>query len=166
MYIYVERFDFITVERICRCSLDGRVRPALTVGAFSESHDVLAVIKQTVATIYDNVIYPCISALITDYCAAKMPGIVKKLIVVAAADGLLLCPSGQRNQRSLQIKYVTREILPIRSSRITDESASADIHGIVGTRHLMLRLRYLSDLSGLRSAHHRLRLVLDRHSRS
>ena len=61
-----------------------------------------------------------------------MPGIVKKLVLVAAVDGLIL-HSGQRNQRSLQIKYGTHEFSSLPSTAIPNSSTSVEVHGIVGT---------------------------------
>ncbi|KAK4696432.1 hypothetical protein P7C71_g1484, partial [Lecanoromycetidae sp. Uapishka_2] len=60
-----------------------------------------------------------------------MPGIYKKLVVIAAVEGLILRPPGQRNQRNLQIKYKTHEISNFGSSIIPSSSASVEIHGIV-----------------------------------
>jgi len=71
----------------------------------------------------------------------KMTGVVRKLVILAAVDGLILQQSTQRNQRatpSLQIKYRTHEITPASlTSQAKDErSASFDAHGIVGSRPL------------------------------
>ena len=63
-----------------------------------------------------------------------MPGIVKKLVVIAAVEGLILHPAGQRNQRSLQIKYKTHEISVLNSAISLSSIASAELHGIVGSR--------------------------------
>ena len=68
-----------------------------------------------------------------------MPGLVRKLVILAAVDGLILQPSTQRNQRaipSLCIKYDTHQIVGAGpASQIRDEaSASLDTHGIVGSR--------------------------------
>ncbi len=67
-----------------------------------------------------------------------MPGLVRKLVILAAVDGLILQPSTQRNQRaipSLQIKYNTYEIAAAGvASQAKDETiASFDAHGIVGS---------------------------------
>lgn len=64
-----------------------------------------------------------------------MPGLFKKLAVVATVEGLVLHPPGQRNQRNLQIKYKTHEISSIGSSALPSSSASAEVHGIVGSRY-------------------------------
>lgn len=63
-----------------------------------------------------------------------MPGLVKKLVVVAAVEGLILRPPGHRNQRSLQIKYTTHEISLLPHSTLADSLSSAEFHGIVGTQ--------------------------------
>ena len=70
-----------------------------------------------------------------------MPGLVRKLVVFAAVDGLILQPSTQRNQKAtpgLQVKYNTHEIAAASpASQARDESsASFDAHGIVGSRPL------------------------------
>ena len=67
-----------------------------------------------------------------------MPGIVRKLVIVAAVDGLLLHPSAQRAQRpapSLQINYATNEIKALEDRQQQshgNSSASLEAHGIVG----------------------------------
>ena len=70
-----------------------------------------------------------------------MPGLVRKLIIFAAVDGLILQPSTQRNQKAipgLQIKYSTHELAATNpASQIKDDSlTSFDAHGIVGSRPL------------------------------
>lgn len=64
-----------------------------------------------------------------------MPGIIKNLLIVAAVEGVVLHPPGQRSQRPLQIKYVTHELSPLGSTTLPKSSASAEIHGVVGTGH-------------------------------
>ena len=67
-----------------------------------------------------------------------MPGLVHKLVIVAAADGILLLPSPLRNQRSgagIQISYRTNAIISLGENQ-TENSNSAqtlEAHGIVGT---------------------------------
>ena len=63
-----------------------------------------------------------------------MPGIIKKLVIIAAVEGLILHPAGQRNQRSLQIKYGTHEISSLPAPALA--SASTEVHGIVGSQPL------------------------------
>ena len=66
-----------------------------------------------------------------------MPSIVRKLVIVAALDGLLLQPVTQRSQKqipAIQIEYATNVIKS--SSQANDgnkTAASLDSHGIVGT---------------------------------
>ena len=60
-----------------------------------------------------------------------MPGIVRKLVVFAAIDGLILQPLHQRNQRSLHIEYTTRKIT-VSSRQPSREDVSVECHGIVG----------------------------------
>ena len=69
-----------------------------------------------------------------------MPGPMKKLWVVAAVEGLVLYPSGQRNQRSLQIKYTTHELSSVPYSKREDSLSSLELHGIAGSQ-LLLQLR-------------------------
>lgn len=68
-----------------------------------------------------------------------MPGLVKKLVVIAAVDGLILHQFGQRNQRSLQIKYVTHEISTLPCSKLAESFSSSEFHGIIGRQ---LRVQY------------------------
>ena len=70
-----------------------------------------------------------------------MPGLVRRLTILAAVDGLILQPSTQRNQKAipgLQIRYNTHEIVDASpASQVKDESsASFDAYGIVGSRPL------------------------------
>lgn len=68
---------------------------------------------------------------------SEMPGIVKKLVIIAAVEGLILHPAGQRNQRSLQIKYSTHEISSVASSTSSSSLSGPEFHGIVGSRYPM-----------------------------
>ncbi|MCJ1247170.1 hypothetical protein MMC30_004382 [Trapelia coarctata] len=66
-----------------------------------------------------------------------MPGIVHKLVVIAAVEGLVLQPSVLRNQRpasSIQISYKTNRIVSLDESQpeINRNSPSLEAHGIVG----------------------------------
>ena len=66
-----------------------------------------------------------------------MSGPVRKLVIFAAVDGLILQPSTQRNHRpvpSLQITYNTHDITAagLASPTKDETSASFDAHGIVG----------------------------------
>lgn len=71
--------------------------------------------------------------------AEPMPGIVRKLVIFAAIDGLILQPSSQRHQHSLpslQIRYTTEGATTLRPAPESDlaHSASLEAHGIVGCR--------------------------------
>ena len=66
-----------------------------------------------------------------------MPGLVRKLAVIAAAGGLILQPLSQRNQRAsapFKIDYNTHQLAPLeqeaKERNVT--SASLEAHGIVG----------------------------------
>lgn len=67
-----------------------------------------------------------------------MPGLVRKLVILAAVDGLVVKPVAQRNQRgtnSLRISYASHEITSQDSSFKEDGTIpSIDAHGIVGIR--------------------------------
>ena len=61
-----------------------------------------------------------------------MPGLVRKLVVFAGVQGLILIPPSQRTCRSLQIKYTTLEISSLSHSGPEDSSLSVEVDGIVG----------------------------------
>ena len=79
---------------------------------------------------------------------SEMPGIVKKLVIIAAVEGLILHPAGQRNQRSIQIKYSTHEISSLASSTSSSSLSGHDFHGIVGSRYPMSRSDCFTDSIG------------------
>ena len=79
---------------------------------------------------------------------SEMPGIVKKLVIIAAVEGLILHPVGQRNQRSLQIKYSTHEISSLASSTSSSSLSGPEFHGIVGSRYPMSRPDCFTDNIG------------------
>jgi hypothetical protein len=68
-----------------------------------------------------------------------MPGLVRKLVVVAAIDGLHLHPSANRHQQrpgpSVQIQYATNSISALEATGPEPGAASSsfEAHGIVGT---------------------------------
>lgn len=62
-----------------------------------------------------------------------MPGLVRKLVVYAAVDGLILQPLHQRSQRGLQIDYKSYKVSPS-TARPEPEDASLECYGIVGSR--------------------------------
>lgn len=99
-----------------------------------------------------------------------MPGLLRKLIVVAAVDGLILQPhgNGQRNGSNgacaIQIEYRTRKISllppssPASPGRREKKEGGLESHGIVGkclnppgerrgahSRHFAVRARSLKD---------------------
>ena len=60
-----------------------------------------------------------------------MPGPVKKLVVVAGDEGLIL-NTPTRSHRSLQIKYATLELSSLAYSESANSLSSAEVYGIVG----------------------------------
>ena len=58
--------------------------------------------------------------------------LIRKLVVIATIDGLVLQPAHQRQQRALHIDYKTHKITTTRYSATTDD-VSIDSHGIVGS---------------------------------
>lgn len=68
---------------------------------------------------------------------SEMPGIVHKLVVTAAVEGLVLQPSALRNQRpapSIQISYKTNRIVVLDENQLESgrNLPSLEAHGIVG----------------------------------
>ena len=82
-----------------------------------------------------------------------MPGTIRKLVVFAAVDGLVLQPAAQRHQRptqGLRIAYVTNKIVPLGvGSRKDTAAASFDSHGIVGIRSFWIYESATSYVSNL-----------------
>ena len=71
----------------------------------------------------------------------NMPGLVRKLAIIAAIDGLILQPLSTRNQRAppaIQIDYRTHQITSLEPDVKERHStfASIEAHGIVGTAPL------------------------------
>ena len=62
-----------------------------------------------------------------------MSDLVRKLVVIAAIDGLILQPAHQRNQRSLQVDYKTYKV-SVTNRPANEDDVSIDCHGIVGSR--------------------------------
>jgi len=66
-----------------------------------------------------------------------MPGLVRKLSIYAAVDGLVLQPVAQRGQRpptTITVDYKTHSIKPIlHSSEEEDKEKQLECYGIVGT---------------------------------
>lgn len=68
-----------------------------------------------------------------------MPGLVRKLAIIAAVDGLILQPLSQRNQRAppaIRVDYQTHHITALEQEAKERNSslASVEAHGIVGRR--------------------------------
>lgn len=68
-----------------------------------------------------------------------MPALIRKLIISAAVDGLVLQPHSQRDQRAnpaLQIRYTTQGSAALTSAPNNDltESLTLEIYGLVGCR--------------------------------
>ena len=76
--------------------------------------------------------------------AAEMPGLVRKLVVCAAVDGLILQPLHQRAQRSLKIDYKSHAVSSSTDSA-SKEDVSLECHGIVGTLAPLADRRRLTD---------------------
>ncbi len=71
-----------------------------------------------------------------------MPGLVRKLLIYAAVDGLILQPVAQRNQRAgatVKIDYGTRAITPLLRDVDSEKDgvASFEAYGIIGTLTLL-----------------------------
>ena len=73
-----------------------------------------------------------------------MPGLVRKLVVFAAVDGLILKPLHQRAQaqRSLKIDYKSHAVSSTTECASRD-AASLEFHGIVGIRSLYAEGKHL-----------------------
>jgi hypothetical protein len=80
-----------------------------------------------------------------------MPGLVRKLLIFAAVDGLILQPAPPRNHKpatdqAIKIAYKGNAIEPLLKDRRQEDTANETLetHGIVGMRHwqrLCLRSR-------------------------
>ena len=75
-----------------------------------------------------------------------MPTLIRKLVISAAVDGLILQPHSQRDQRAnpaLQIRYTRRGSANLTSAPNNDlaNSATLEIYGLVGCRPLPLHWR-------------------------
>jgi hypothetical protein len=67
----------------------------------------------------------------------KMPGLVHKLVVLAAVDGIVLQPLGHRNQglpSPILIEYKTRRLTSLKQVASVEQEGvhSFEAHGIVG----------------------------------
>lgn len=77
-----------------------------------------------------------------------MPGLVRKLAIIAAVDGLILQPVSQRNQRApsaIRIDYQTRHITALEPEAKEQNRTFASIEalGIVGRDHSSWGLSHL-----------------------
>jgi len=69
-----------------------------------------------------------------------MPGMVRRVLIFAAVDGLILQPAQPRNHKSpteqaIKVEYRTNAISPLfKDSRDADTAPALDAHGIVGRR--------------------------------
>lgn len=76
--------------------------------------------------------------LLQGFADGAMPGIVRKLLLIAAADGLILQPLAQRNHRApaaLKIGYTKHDIQPLLTDHAKHEVSSGDtveVYGVVG----------------------------------
>ena len=68
-----------------------------------------------------------------------MPGIVRRVLIFAAVDGLILQPAPPRNhkpatEQAIKVEYRTNTVSPLlKDRRDTDAAPNAlDSHGIVG----------------------------------
>jgi hypothetical protein len=74
-----------------------------------------------------------------------MPGMVRRILIFAAVDGLILQPASPRNhkptttEQAIKVEYKTNVILPVIKERKDEDTALAtlDTHGIVGTRQVI-----------------------------
>ena len=64
-----------------------------------------------------------------------MPAPLRKILIFAAVDGLILQPASQRKNGAIHIKYATQEISSLGSSPHIDPQSSVllESHGIVGS---------------------------------
>ena len=87
-----------------------------------------------------------------------MPSLIRRLVVFTTVEGVVVQPSGQRNPRSLGIKYGTHEISSLQSPLSPATSALVEIHGIAGTcinisSYWLSTYSYLQDFLPLPQSH-------------
>lgn len=68
-----------------------------------------------------------------------MLGPIKKVSVVAAVEGLILHPLGQRAQRPIQIQYATHKISSLGYISSPSSLTSAEAYGVIGIRDTQFR---------------------------
>jgi len=68
-----------------------------------------------------------------------MPGLVRKLLIFAAVDGLVLQPAPPRNhkpatEQAIKLEYKSSRIGPLLKDRREEDTAPStlEVHGIVG----------------------------------
>jgi hypothetical protein len=68
-----------------------------------------------------------------------MPGLVRKLLIFAAVDGLVLQPAPPRNhkpttEQAIKLEYTSNAISPLLKDRRQEDTAPStlEVHGIVG----------------------------------
>jgi hypothetical protein len=81
--------------------------------------------------VYHKFIYLFYAFKIKD---ASMPGLVRKILIFAGVDGLVLQPLGQRGQRPAKIAYTDNSIGPVLKDGDAGDAAgkSFEAFGIVG----------------------------------
>jgi hypothetical protein len=77
-----------------------------------------------------------------------MPGIVRKVLIFAAVDGLVLQPAPPRNhkpatEQAIKLEYKTNAIVPLLRDRRNEDTAPSTLeaHGIVGTARRLRPLK-------------------------
>lgn len=73
-----------------------------------------------------------------------MPGLVRKLLIFAAVDGLVLQPAPPRNHKpatdqAIKLDYKSSRIAPLLKDRREEDTAPStlEVHGIVGTTSII-----------------------------
>jgi hypothetical protein len=84
--------------------------------------------------------------------SSREPFGMRRLLIVASADGLVLRPLGQRNLPNLQaakISYQTSHISPLQGYTLDGTASSFEAHGVVGTENLAPHLKHFAPIDGL-----------------
>ena len=76
-----------------------------------------------------------------------MPGLSKKVFIIAGVEGLILHLPNRRNERSIQITYTTIEISPLPYFKVVDSLSSTEFYGIIGMQHPMQVEKLFPNLS-------------------
>jgi len=67
-----------------------------------------------------------------------MPGLIRKLLIFAAVDGLILQPAPPKNhkpstEQAIKVEYKSNAITPLLKDRRDEDTTSyLEVHGIVG----------------------------------